>query len=272
VPRPGSPDQEGGVVQDWYAEMARFYDAENQDMTADLALYSALLDEVGGPVLDVGCGTGRVALHLAGEGARVVGLDASTEMLKRAQARLAGCAALAGQVVFREANVIDFESREQFGLAVVAYNGFMHLQRQTEQLAALERIAAVLHDDGLLVIDLPNACEAYAAEDEEGVVFERTFTDPESGATVMQQSISQIDRTAQLLSVTWIYDVIGPEGTVRRTLVPLVLRYVFPAEMDLLLTCAGLRRRQLYGDYDRSAFVDGCPRMIVLAGKSEGES
>ncbi len=254
-------------MQDWYNEMARLYDAENQELTEDLALYSALLEEVGGPVLDVGCGTGRVALHLAAEGARVVGLDISGAMLKRAQDRLAGRPDLAGRVTLWETSVTEYEGAERFGLAMIAYNGFMHLRAQVDQLAALGRIAAALREDGLLVIDLPNACEAYAAEDEAGLVYERTFTDPDTGHLVMQQSISQIDRVAQMLSVTWVYDIIDSAGVVRRMLAPLTLRYTFPAEMDLLLRIAGLERLQCYGDYDRSPFVDGCPRMIVLAGK-----
>ncbi|MCZ7543806.1 MAG: class I SAM-dependent methyltransferase [Anaerolineae bacterium] len=246
-------------MPDWYNDLARFYDAENQNFNEDLALYSALLDEVGGPVLDVGCGTGRVALHLAAAGARVVGLDISGAMLKRAQARLAAEADLAARVAFHETSITEYESDTRFGLAVVAYNGFMHLRAQVDQLAALRHIAAALRDDGLLVIDLPNAGEAYATHDEISLVFERTFTDPETGHLVMQQSVSQIDRAAQTLSVTWIYDAIDDEGVVRRTLVPLELRYTFAAEMDLLLKQAGLERLQLYGDYDRSPVCGRLP-------------
>jgi len=65
----------------FYEPIARFYDAENAEMTEDLALYSALLAEHGGPLLDAGCGTGRVMLHLAAEGARVVGIDRSPASL-----------------------------------------------------------------------------------------------------------------------------------------------------------------------------------------------
>lgn len=252
-------------MRDWYSEMARFYDAEHEDLIDDLFLYSALLAEVGGPVLDVGYGTGRVALHLAAEGARVVGVDTSEKMLERARVRLAAYPDLAEQVTFHKISVTEFESAERFGLAVIAYNGFMHLHAQVDQLAALRRIAAALRDDGLLVIDMPNACEAYATDDPPGVAFERTFTEPETGYTVMQQSVSRLDRAAQQLSVTWIYDVIDREGVVRRTLQPVTLRYIFPAEMDLLLMHAGLERVQFYGDYDRSPFADGCPRMIALA-------
>ncbi len=248
-----------------YRDMARFYDAENRDRVEDLPLYEELFEETGGPVLDVGCGTGRVAFHLAGAGAQVTGIDTSVEMLERAEAHRAGRPDLAGRVHFHRADITAFESDARFGLVIFAYHGFMHLLTQAGQLAALRRMAAALREGGRLVIDLPNAAEAYAAEDEIGLVFERTFTDPAAGCTVMQQSISQIDRAAQQLTVTWVYDAIAQDGTVRRTLVPLVLRYTFLAEMDLLLAASGLRRVQCYGDYDGIPFDEGCPHMVVVA-------
>jgi len=102
-------------------------------------------------------------------------------------------------------------------------------------------------------------------------MLERTFVEPDSGHTVMQHSVSMIDRAAQQLHITWIYDEIAADGLVRRTVAPLLLRCVLPGEMDLMLASAGLRRVQTYGDYMREPFVDGSPRMIVLAQKAQGE-
>ena len=68
----------------FYSTVARFYDAENRDKTDDLALYSRLAAECEGGILDVGCGTGRVLIHLAGEaGYRVCGIDNDSRMLAR---------------------------------------------------------------------------------------------------------------------------------------------------------------------------------------------
>jgi hypothetical protein len=116
-------------------------------------------------------------------------------------------------------------------------------------------------------LDLPNAGEVYATQDDGALVLERMFTEPESGHLVMQHSVSTLDRAAQQLHVTWVYDEMAEDGTVHRTLAPVVLRYVFPGEMDLMLAAARLRRVQAYGDYTREPFADGSPRMIVLAEK-----
>ena len=74
-----------------------------------------------------------------------------------------------------------------------------------------------------------------------------------------------LDRTAQLGHITWIYDEIDREGQVRRTRIPMTLRYTFPGEMRALLELAGLRLVGLYGGYQREPFEDGSPRMLVLA-------
>jgi SAM-dependent methyltransferase len=255
----------------FYETIARFYDAENAEMTDDLPLYSALLAEYGGPLLDVGCGTGRVMLHLAQEGARVVGVDRSPAMLARGQRKLSALAHLKRRVTFVAGDALEADLPGPFKLILVPYNGLLHFTSQADQLAALRRFRALLADGGRLVFDLPNAGEAFAAQDDGALVLERTFFEPESGHLVMQQSVSALDRIAQQLHITWIYDELLPDGAVRRTLAPLVLRYVFPGELDLMLAAADLRRVAVYGDYQQGSFAEGSPRMIVLAGKA-GES
>jgi ubiquinone/menaquinone biosynthesis C-methylase UbiE len=251
--------------QQFYETIARFYDAENADMTDDLGLYSELAGETGDPILDVGCGTGRVMLHLAQQGYRVVGIDYSEAMLARGQRKLDVLRDLTPLVTFVHGDALTTELTERFRLILVPYNGLMHFHTQADQAAALRRFRALLADGGQLVLDLPNAGEAFGTQDDGALVLERMFTEPESGHLVMQHSYSTLERITQQLHVTWIYDEIADGGAVRRTLAPLVLRYVFLGEMDLLLALTGLRRVDVYGDYDRAPFVEGSPRMIVVA-------
>jgi SAM-dependent methyltransferase len=253
----------------FYDTTARFYDASTADMTDDLPLYGDLADEVGGPVLDVGCGTGRVLVHLAQAGHPVVGLDASEAMLARARRKLDVLPDLKTRVELVHGDALQTPLSQRFKLIIVSYNGFMHFRDQAGQLAALRRFRDLLAEGGLLVLDLPNAGDAYATQDDGALVLERMFTAPDSGHPVMMHSVSTLDRTAQQLHVTWIYDEIGADNVVQRTLAPLVLRYVFPGEMALLLAAANLRCVDMYGDYDGTPLADGSPRMIVLAGEPE---
>jgi hypothetical protein len=206
-------------------------------------------------------------LHLAQDGWRVVGVEISETMLARGQHKLAAMPDLAPLVTLVKGDVLAADLPGRFKLIIMSYNGFMHFGDQGQQSAALRRFHDLLDDDGQLILDLPNAGEAFATHDDGAVALERMFTEPESGHLVMQQSFSTLNRVAQQLHVTWIYDEIMDDGTLRRTLAPLVLRYVFPGEMDLMLAAAGFRHVESYGDYLRGPFEDGTTHMIVLAEK-----
>jgi SAM-dependent methyltransferase len=250
---------------DPYAKLAMYYDAENADLVEDLAVYSALAARQDGPILDVGCGTGRVTFHLARQGHRVVGVDSSPAMLERAHSKLEKQAFRPEKVTLHEVNVAEWRTEERFKLAIFAYNGFMHLTNRAGQLDALGAIRRHLTDDGLLVLDLSNPVEAFSAPDDPSLVLERAFQDPATGETIMQQSVSTLDRARQLMDVLWVYDRVAADGRVSRILVPLVLRYTFLAEMELLLEKAGLRLRDVYGDYDYGPYQEVSPRMLVVA-------
>ena len=81
----------------------------------------------------------------------------------------------------------------------------------------------------------------------------------------MPQSLAALNRAAQTMDVTWVYDRIGAGGQVMRTLVPYTIRYTFAPEMRLLLTRAGFKMIELYGDYDFEPYVESSPRLFVVA-------
>lgn len=263
----GSPDAQ----QAFYDRIARYYDGENADFVDDLAMYSELTAEHADPVLDLGCGSGRIAFHLASEGRAVTGIDFSTVMLERGKRLLAGRADLRETVTLLQGDVLTYAYPERYEQIICGYNFLMQFTTAERQRALIARCAELLVPGGQLLIDLPNAGENFAAENEGAVHLERTFIDPESGNLVMQQTVAGIDRTAQLQNITWIYDEIGSDGLLRRTLQPQVLRYIFPTELEYLLELHGLHVTGRYGDYDLSAFEEGCPRLIIRAEPGRGD-
>ncbi|MCA9889470.1 MAG: class I SAM-dependent methyltransferase, partial [Anaerolineae bacterium] len=208
----------------YYNLIARYYDIETADRTDDLVLYSELAGQYGGPIFDVGCGTGRVLLHLAQEGHKVHGIDSSRAMLDLLDNRLAALPHLAQYVSYTEGDILTYEDATLYPLMLLTYNALMHFHDQDEQIALLTKLRSLMKDDGLLIIDLPNAGETFATEDSDSLIFDRTFLDPETGHMVMLQSYSSLDRTMQLMQVDWIYDEITDDGTVRRTIAPHLLR------------------------------------------------
>lgn len=249
----------------FYAVIARYYDAENADKTDDLAFYSELAEERGGPILDVGCGTGRVVFHLAQGGFLTHGIDSEYEMLERAKIKLDVYRHARDKLTFYQGDVLTYDFDRRFKLLLLSYNALMHFHTQDEQLALLRRLRGLIEPDGVLVVDLPNAGEVFASQDTDAVTLERTFIEPETGHMVMQQSVSYLDRVQQLMEVTWIYDEITEDGVVLRTVAPVIFRYVFYSELLLLLKQTGFEVDAAYGDYARGAFENGCERLVVLA-------
>ncbi|MCY4064283.1 MAG: class I SAM-dependent methyltransferase [Chloroflexi bacterium] len=250
----------------FYTTVARFYDAENRDKTDDLKMYFRLAAENTGDILDVGCGTGRVLIHLAQQGHRVCGIDNNPAMLKQLERKLERLPPLRDRIIAVEADVSRHNFERRFGLILLTYNALMHFIEQERQIALLGRLRSWLAADGKLVIDLPNAGPVFASEDTDSLVLERIFLDDESGHMIMLQSVSALDRAAQLLHVDWIYDEIDGEGAVQRHLAPHTLRYFFLPELQLLLERCGFALEQVFGDTEEGDYSADSERMIVYAG------
>jgi len=253
------------MMASFYSTISYLYDSEHAEKTEDLALYSDFAAECGDPILIIGSGTGRIVLFLADEGYNVHGVEVEKAMLEKAQAKLDGSPHLADKVTFFHGDALRMDLLTKYKLIIVPYNTLMHFHSQEAHLGLLKRIKGWLAPEGMIIIDLPNAGEAFAGMDTETLTLERTFVDQETGNLIMQQSVSRLDRAEQIMYVTWIYDEISSDNLLYRTVAPMVIRYFFLPEMRLLLTAAGLTLDEVYGDFDDSPFEDGAPRMIVIA-------
>jgi SAM-dependent methyltransferase len=249
----------------FYSTIARYYDAEHQDKTDDLMMYSQLAEERGGPIFELASGTGRVMIHLAQEGYEIHGIDIEPAMLDLARRKVEGLPHLRDKMTFYQGDILKFATDKKFKLVIAPYNALLHFHEQEQQLEVLRRLRALIQDDGLLVLDLPNPADSYAAQDSDAMILDKTFIDPETGHLMMQYSISALDRTEQLLHVDWFYDEIDGDGVVHRTFAPVTFRYFFYPEIRLLLALTGFEVQDVYGSTEFDPYVDGCERMVVLA-------
>lgn len=252
-----------------YDPLAPLYDLENADFKEDLPYWLHLASQHPGPILELGCGTGRVSLHLGAAGHTLLGVDHSPAMLARARAKLAHHPQARANVTLQQATLTDFDAPAGgFALAILPFNTFMHLPTPADQRAALDRIHAALIPNGGLVFDIGNPYPVFAADAATlaALTLERTFTDPHDNRTIQQFSSQRLDRRTQQRHVTWLYDIITPDGALQRLTVAMVFRESFPAELEHLLARSGFQLQRLLGDYHTGIpFTEDAPRLVVEA-------
>ena len=250
-----------------YEHIAPYYDQIHASFTEDVALVLALAGRVGRPVLELGCGSGRLLLPLARAGYQVTGLDNSPAMLALARERLEREPAEVQQrVTLLEGDMVAFDRPgEQYRLAVVACNTIMHLT-PPQLVQTLRGVHRSLTTDGWLLLDMANPFVIAATENDNLLTLEHNFLDETAGQQVLVMAHNRLDEEAQVMHVTWLFDVspVGG-GPVQRTVATSDYFYLFPHEVELRLAEAGFALEALYGDYGRQAFDEESGRLIVLA-------
>ena len=250
-----------------YDQIAHYYDLTHADLTADMDTILTLAQQTTGPVLELGCGSGRLLLPLARAGHTITGVDNSAAMLARARIVLQNEPPDVQQrVTLLQADMAQMElGNGRFALAIIPYNTFMHLD-STQKTATLKRVKQYLMENGRLFIDLINPFAIAATPNDRAFSLESHFTDPQTGHIVLQIASSHLDDSTQQLQITWIYDASLPSGgPVHRTIAVASYHYLFPHQIELLLHEAGLRLDSLAGDYDQSPFAEESERLLVTA-------
>lgn len=249
---------------DRYDIYARFYDLDFGEADADLFMYQQFASRCGSPILELGCGTGRVLLPLARQGYQITGVDLSLPMLEVARGKVAA-EDLSEQVTLSQQDMRELELGDRFNMAFAAINSFMHLLNTNDQLAALARIRHHLNPGGLLILDLFNPDLSRLLDARGQVGLAKVMTDPDTGHRLMRFHSDKADLGEQTIHVTFVMDELDSEGNLQRTLFPFSIRYLFRFELELLLRHAGFEIEAIYGSYDLDEFSGDSPKMIAVA-------
>jgi SAM-dependent methyltransferase len=258
------------MTDDAYASIADIYDFSYDDFTEDIDFYRNFASVSGGPVLELGAGTGRVAIPLAQAGYEVVGLDASPAMLDRARRNLEATKLKKGRVDFVEGNMTAFDLDRRFGLVFIAANTFQHLLSTKDQAACMARVSRHLAPGGIFAMSIrsPATVSWDNAEGWAPLLLHWTRTDLDSGEVVMKFCAEQPDPPSMTRRLTYVYDRVAKTGETRRSVFVAELRYSTQSEIELLLQQAGLRVTHVYGDYDLSPVGQGDNLVFVARAES----
>jgi SAM-dependent methyltransferase len=231
-----------------YDTIAELYDPWSVSVTEDIAFYVDEARRSGGPVVELGVGTGRIAVPIAADGIRVIGVDSSRGMLDVCARR----AALAGvELELRLGDLREPPVRERVPLVICPFRSYLHLHTDAQRRQALAAARDLLLDDGRLVFDVfaPGAddiAETHARwlEREPGI-FERAEWDTE--------------RHTLTLSIRG-----------RGTTATMTLAWVEPGAWQALLGEAGFAVEATYGWFDRRPYDGGEDTIFVARRRGSG--
>jgi len=225
-----------------YDAIAELYDPWSASVTEDVGFYLDEARRSGGPVVELGVGTGRIAVPIAADGIRVIGIDSSRGMLDVCARR----AALAGvELDLRVGDLRDPPVRERVPLVICPFRSYLHLHTDDERRHALTAARELLRQDGRLAFDVftPAADDVEETHDQwlerERGIWERAVWDTE--ARTLTLSVRGLNAPSTTMTLAWIE----------------------PDEWRRLLEETGFEIEACYGWFDRSPFTGGEDTVFV---------
>lgn len=237
----------------------------------DINFFVEMAKEAKGPVLEVGCGTGRVLIPTACAGIEVVGLDLSPSMLSLCREKLA-CEPeeVRARVELAQTDMRHFHLDRKFALVTTPFRPFQHLVEVEDQVACLRSIRGHLAGGGRLVLDLFNP-DLRRLTDEKYVnqwEVEPEFELPDGRKVVRSGRHLSRDLLNQTMEVELSHHVTHSDGREEVLTQRFRLRYFFRFEVEHLLARTGFEVEHLYADYDKSPFGSKEPGEMIFVARA----
>jgi SAM-dependent methyltransferase len=238
---------------------------------ADLDFYLDYARRGGEPILELGCGTGRILLPLAEARHRVCGLDLSPYMLAKCRLKLAALPPqMRERVRLVEGNMVDFYLEEIFRLIIVPFRPFQHLQSTEEQMGCLRAAHEHLEPGGKIILDLFHT-DARRMHDPAFLEESEAHAEvqlPDGRKVRLAERVAAYHRSLQANDVELIYYITHPDGRVERLVHAFRVRYFFRYEVEHLLARCGFRVVEILGEFDGSPLADTSAEMLFVAEKT----
>jgi SAM-dependent methyltransferase len=255
-----------GALYDGF--ISEYYDASPVVASrVDVRFYVNAAKEFGEPVLELGCGTGRITLPIAQAGFRITGLDLAARMLARAEEKAAELPEEAKKrLTLAVGNMTDFGLAAKFALVIIPFRPFQHLLETQQQLDCLACARKHMEPGGRLILDFFQTDPRRMHEAqfrEERLIAEYSMS--RGRQVALTERVTQFHRAEQRNDVEMIYSVRHPDGAKERLVLAWTVRYFFRYEVEHLLARCGFRVEETFGDWDRSGLQDDSPEMIFVA-------
>ena len=221
----------------------------------------------GGPVLELACGTGRVAIPIAQAGVPVVGLDNSSAMLKVARAKARRLKLGTDLLRFVRGDMRDFSlGGRRFPLVIIPFRSFQALLSVADQHQALAAIREYLERSGRLIFSLFVPDLGHLARDPAVAVYDHEHMDPATGHRLLVWHQNQYDTFNQVMDARTVIEEVDEHGDMlRRTYRDYQLRYLHRFEVQHLLAVCGYQVMDVYGSFERDPLDESSTEMVWVA-------
>lgn len=236
------------------------YDLENKDFEPDGSFYQALAQKLGGTVLEIGCGTGRITIPMARQGIDITGLDVVPAMIQCAQTKAQD---LPIQWVIADAR--DFSIGRLFQLIFESGSAFQHMLTRVDQEKFLARVREHLEPEGRFVVSVMFPNLGYFQDEDEQEWFKY---DNNQGQETRVSGTQHFDWPSQVKTETAYRRWTNANGQEVVKPAPLALRFTFPQEMDMLLHYNGFEILESYGNWDQSPITNESRHLIYVCCKT----
>ena len=236
----------------------------------DAEWYRGKARESGGPVLELGAGTGRITLGIAQAGVSVHALDADPAMLDKLRQKLANQPReVQERVVVIVGDMRTFTLAERFALIVAPFRAFLHNLTEDDQLACLGRVREHLRPGGCFAFNVFHPSLEYMAHHAGASAgiwrWSGTFPRADGGCIVHSES-NRYDTVRQLVDSQHRYEEYDPDGILSRTsLHRFQLAYLYPPDLRRLLKQAGFQSVQIAGGFDGRPFEKDTDELVIEA-------
>ncbi|MBD2182073.1 class I SAM-dependent methyltransferase [Planktothrix sp. FACHB-1355] len=222
----------------------------------DIPFWTDMVSQYGEPVLELCCGTGRIAFPLAEKGLQVTGIDISDSMLGEARKK-------SDRVEWIKADVCDFDLGKQFSLIIFSLNSIYHLLRIEDLESCFNCVKKHLKPDGKFIIDMLNY---YTKPTIEAMwsplpTLYSVYPDPDGRGTMVVTVVNELDVSAQIAKSKLFFRLIEQK---KEFVEETKLRLYHPNEMGNLLKYNGFIIETQLGGYDKAAFTSGAPNYIAI--------
>ena len=261
-----SPTSPMDYVQ-WAQVYDIFYEAGPE---LEVEFYLELMRECDGPVLELGVGTGRVAIPAALEGHSIVGIDLHAPMLDVAKAKAGKVGPLHGSLDLIQGDMTELSlPYREFGLVIIPGNSLGLVLTEQAQLATIAAAADHLKPGGMLAFSMYNAvAEMIECNDSEQFLL-GVVDDANDQQRYILSGTNHFDTDRQINDCTQIIETVSADGNVlQRQELRVVTRYLTRAQAASMAVKAGLQVDHIYGDFDRSEYTDTSDEMIFVCRKT----